>query len=87
LEEGDATYLPTFWWHAVESPVDDGFGITVAYCWQTPEYLFDPRLAGVRWLLRKGPKNLGTKRYAGMCLRAARSLAHFDRLGRPAYDE
>jgi hypothetical protein len=35
VEEGDALYIPPFWWHGVE-PVDTDFGITMAHCWASP---------------------------------------------------
>jgi hypothetical protein len=50
---GDALFIPTFWWHAVES-VERDWGITLAWCWASPGYLFDARLAGVRYALRLG---------------------------------
>jgi hypothetical protein len=53
VEDGDALYIPTYWWHAVES-AGDSWGITLAWCWRTPAYMFDARLAGVRYALRLG---------------------------------
>lgn len=35
VKQGDALYIPPFWWHAVV-PVDKLFGITVARCWRSP---------------------------------------------------
>lgn len=35
VEEGDALYIPPFWWHGVDT-VDDQFGATVVYCWRSP---------------------------------------------------
>jgi hypothetical protein len=50
VEPGDALFIPTFWWHAVE-PIGSRWGITVAYTWATPLYLFDPRMIAVRAIL------------------------------------
>jgi len=81
VSPGDALYIPTFWWHAVES-VDGEFGWTVAWCWGTPLHLFDPRLPGVRRTLHT---SLGS-RYAPLALAAAAwSLLSLKRLGRPPY--
>lgn len=33
--EGDALYIPPYWYHAV-APVDDGIGYTLAFCWKSP---------------------------------------------------
>lgn len=35
VEEGDALYIPPFWWHGVE-PQGKDFGITMAQCWASP---------------------------------------------------
>lgn len=35
VEQGDALYIPPFWWHGVE-PVDADFGATVVFCWRSP---------------------------------------------------
>jgi len=49
---GDALYIPTYWWHAVE-PVEIDWGITLAWCWGSPLHLFDARLAGIRSLVKR----------------------------------
>jgi hypothetical protein len=47
VEPGDATYIPPFWWHAVESVGGSmSFGATVAVCWRTSDRVhYDPRLS------------------------------------------
>lgn len=77
--EGDALYIPTYWWHAIES-IGDQFGWTVAWCWRTPLHLVDPRLAGVRAEL----KSLEWTRYAPLMLFAP-ALSLVRRRGRPPY--
>jgi hypothetical protein len=52
VEAGDALYIPTFWWHAAES-LDAEWGVTLARCWASPLHLFDVRLAGVRYIIRR----------------------------------
>jgi len=49
---GDALYIPTCWWHAVE-PIEMDWGITLSWCWGSPLHLFDPRLAGIRNLVKR----------------------------------
>lgn len=39
VEEGDALYIPPYWFHAVV-PTDEQVGITVAYCWKSPYHKF-----------------------------------------------
>jgi hypothetical protein len=36
VEEGDALYIPIFWWHAVEAFASDSLGITVAVTFPSP---------------------------------------------------
>lgn len=52
VERGDALYIPTFWWHAVEA-IEKTWGISLVWCWRTPVHLFDIRLAGVRYALKR----------------------------------
>jgi hypothetical protein len=80
-QEGDSLYLPTFWQHAVESDGTE-FGATVAWCWGTPSYLFDPRLPLVRSFIWRV---LATKHGPTALASAARSLVNPKRLGRPAF--
>jgi len=35
IRPGDALYIPPFWWHGV-SPIEKGFGVSVARCWRSP---------------------------------------------------
>ncbi len=78
VEPGDALYIPTFWWHVVES-IDDAshpLGATVAWCWQTPFKLFDVRIPGVRRSLAQ----MLLSPYAPLAIAAAiSSLARFNR--------
>jgi hypothetical protein len=39
VKEGDALYIPPYWFHAVV-PTDDAVGATVAYCWKSPVHKF-----------------------------------------------
>lgn len=53
VEEGDALFIPVFWWHAVAS-IDDKFGVTVAATFKTPLHInVDWRLPGTRRLVRR----------------------------------
>jgi hypothetical protein len=76
VEEGDALYIPCFWFHGVES-VGKEFGWTVAWCFQTPMYLFDPRLVPVRAVLKDV---LFTRWGPGAFLAAGYSLLNLKRM-------
>ncbi|SDI91588.1 Cupin-like domain-containing protein [Chryseobacterium taeanense] len=39
VEEGDALYIPPYWYHAVV-PMDGEVGFTYAYCWKSPLFKF-----------------------------------------------
>lgn len=39
IREGDALYIPAFWWHGVSPVCHDTFGISVAKTWRTPAHL------------------------------------------------
>jgi hypothetical protein len=39
LEEGDSLYIPTFWWHGIDS-INDKVGVTLAECFRTPVHRF-----------------------------------------------
>ena len=47
INPGDALYIPTFWWHAVETVENPkSWGATVAICWKTPPHIaWDPRFS------------------------------------------
>ena len=81
VDEGDALYIPTFWWHAVES-IGADFGWTVAWCWASPLHMFDPRLAGVRKFLKSV---VLTKDGRLPLARAIWSVLSLKRLGRPPF--
>jgi len=53
---GDALYIPPHWWHAVECADNGGrLGLTLAYCWGSPEHVrLDPRPPFRRYLLVHG---------------------------------
>ena len=55
VEPGDATYIPPFWLHAVETiPEPTSWGATVAYCWRSPSHIqFDPRFPRQRQLFKE----------------------------------
>jgi hypothetical protein len=72
VRPGDALYLPTFWWHAVES-IPEEFGITVPWCWASPSYLFDIRLPGARTVFKR---HRGTKYVFIAAGAAAWSIIH-----------
>jgi hypothetical protein len=38
VEEGDALYIPPYWYHGV-MPVDDKVGFTLAFCWRSPIHI------------------------------------------------
>ena len=53
VEEGDALFIPVYWWHAVAS-TDNRFGVTVAATFKTPLHInADWRLPGTRRLLQR----------------------------------
>ena len=56
VHPGDAVYIPSNWWHAVECVEEtDQLGITVAYCWGSPLHIrVDPRFPFHRFSLRHG---------------------------------
>jgi hypothetical protein len=35
VEQGDALYIPPFWWHGVDT-LNGDYGITLVYCWRSP---------------------------------------------------
>ncbi len=50
--EGDALYIPVYWWHAVAT-VDDDFGVTVAATFRSPKHVIgDMRLPPARALVK-----------------------------------
>jgi hypothetical protein len=79
VREGDALYIPTFWFHAVES-IEREFGWTVAWCWGTPHHLFDLRLPGVRGRFKQLIK---TRKALGAVAAAAWSQVR--RFGQPPF--
>jgi len=54
VEDGDAAYIPPYWWHAVETLSDAStFGATLAICWGSPIHIYlDPRFPGRDFHLR-----------------------------------
>ena len=85
VRSGDALYIPPHWWHAVACPDTGGrLGITVAYCWGSPDHVrLDPRFPYRRFLLRHGTLRkrirlgIDAARWLGLGMRE-RSVYRFD---------
>lgn len=67
VEPGDATYIPPFWWHAVETVEPaESFGATLAYCFRSPVHvMLDPRFPAQRVLQEVRPWPLRAVMSAG----------------------
>lgn len=73
VEQGDALYIPPFWWHGVD-PEDTDFGATVVFCWRSPWHkVSNFRFPSVReiWLDNIRSPNLMTLALPFMALATA----------------
>jgi Cupin-like domain len=84
VEQGDALYIPVFWWHAVES-IGADFGITVASTFLTPLHINgDLRFPAVRKMVgtylwtRHAPLLLGAIAYSSCHLLFERCFPGFN---------
>lgn len=63
VEEGDAMFIPPYWWHGVEA--GEGFGITVAFCWRPPLHVVgDLSVPAAREIARTAMKHWRNPLYA-----------------------
>ncbi len=77
VEEGDALYIPPYWFHAVV-PTDNEVGYTVAYCWRSPLHILGNfSNYFVRDLYKQGLRPIGPMTFVVPFLATAAGISYY----------